>query len=101
MRLSAQALFVLLAASGLGCAGLGLRTSSPESKQPEVLARPDAPPDYDVLVAQQLAIEGRAEDAVAAYERAVAKDTDSAYLRRKLAAGLVDHLEKQGVLSAR
>jgi len=88
MRLSAQGLFLLLAASGLGCAGLGLRASSPESKQPEVLARPDAPPDYDVLVAQQLAIEGRAEDAVAAYERAVAKDPDSAYLRRRLAAGL-------------
>ncbi len=89
MRLPAQGLFVLLAASGLGCAGLGLGASSPESKQPaEVLARPDAPPEYDVLVAQQLALDGRAEDSVAAYARAVAKDPDSAYLRRRLASGL-------------
>ncbi|TFG98166.1 MAG: tetratricopeptide repeat protein [Myxococcales bacterium] len=88
MRLSIQGLLVLLAAGGLGCAALGPGASSPEAEEPEVLARPDAPADYDVLVAQQLALEGRAEDAVAAYERAVAKDPDSAYLRRRLAGGL-------------
>jgi tetratricopeptide (TPR) repeat protein len=88
MRLPAQGLAVVLAAGGLGCAGLGLGGASPEAKEPEVLVRPEAPADYDVLVAQQLVLEGRAEDAVAAYERAVAKDPHSAYLRRRLAAGL-------------
>ncbi len=88
MRARAHGLVVLLAASSLGCAALGLRTPAENAEAPQVVARPDAPPEYDVLVAQQLATEGRTEDSVAAYERAVAKDPDSAFLQRKLAAGL-------------
>jgi len=53
---------------------------------PEI--RPDAPAEYDVLVAQQHASEGRIPEALAAYQRAVAKDDDSAYLHRILADAL-------------
>ena len=84
----ARSLLVLAALSALGCAALGLPARGPGAAAPEVVARPDAPPEYDVLVAQQLGIEGRADEAVAAYARAVEKDPDSAYLRRRLAAGL-------------
>jgi tetratricopeptide (TPR) repeat protein len=51
--------------------------------------RPDAAAEYDLLVAQQFEAQGRLADALAAYERAVEKDPDSAYLQRKLAASLV------------
>jgi tetratricopeptide (TPR) repeat protein len=47
--------------------------------------RPDAPPEYDVLVGQQFEVAGRTAEALAAYERAVAKDEASALLHRKLA----------------
>src|SRR5262245_38088785 len=53
-----------------------------------VEVRPDAPPEYDVRVAQQHASEGRAPEALAALERAVAKDDSSAYLQRVLADSL-------------
>jgi tetratricopeptide (TPR) repeat protein len=53
-----------------------------------VEVRPSAPPEYDVLVAQQHASEGRGAEAVAALERAVAKDDSSAYLHRVLADAL-------------
>jgi tetratricopeptide (TPR) repeat protein len=53
---------------------------------PEI--RPDAPAEYDLLVAQLARSEGRLSDSVAAYERAVAKDEDSAYLHRKAAEAL-------------
>jgi len=81
-------LLAVLAPCALGCASLGLPALRAEPERPELVERPDAPPEYDVLVAQQLALEGQAEQAVAAYERAVAKDGESAYLRRRLAAGL-------------
>lgn len=55
------------------------------------LEQPSAPADYDVLVAQQLTIEGRHEEALAAWLRAVAKDGDSAYLNREAAAALARH----------
>jgi tetratricopeptide (TPR) repeat protein len=73
-----------LTAAALGCAstggggGAGTRGLGKE-------IRPAAPPEYDVLVAQQHASEGRIEEAIAAYGRAVAKDDDSAYLHRLLA----------------
>jgi tetratricopeptide (TPR) repeat protein len=80
-------LLALLAAGPLGgCAALG--GPAREAEPAAVLARPDAPADYDVLVAQQLALEGNAGESLAAWERAVAKDPDSAYLQRKVAAGL-------------
>jgi hypothetical protein len=53
--------------------------------------RSDAPPEYDLLVAQQLTIEGRSAEAVEAYLRAVAKDEQSAYLHRKAAVALAQH----------
>jgi tetratricopeptide (TPR) repeat protein len=55
------------------------------------MIRPDAPPEYDLLVAQQLTLEGRSAEAVEAYLRAVAKDGDSAYLHRKAAVALAQH----------
>ena len=53
--------------------------------------RSDAPPEYDLLVAQQLTLEGRGAEAVEAYLRAVAKDEQSAYLHRKAAVALAQH----------
>jgi tetratricopeptide (TPR) repeat protein len=84
----ARSSIAALAPLALGCASLGVPALRSEPQAPEVVVRPDAPAEYDVLVAQQLALEGRAEESVAAYERAVAKDGASAYLRRRLAAGL-------------
>ncbi len=52
------------------------------------MIRPDAPAEYDLMVAQLLRSEGRLADAVEAYERAVAKDEESAYLHRKAAEAL-------------
>ena len=71
---------VLLA---LGCASF---PRASEDLGAEV--RPDAPPEYDVLVAQQHASEGRVPEAIAAYRRAVAKDDDSAWLHRVIAEAL-------------
>jgi tetratricopeptide (TPR) repeat protein len=72
-----------LALLGLpGCAVLG------GAKPGGRLVRPDAPPEYDVLVAQQMERDGRHDEAIAAYERAVAKDDDAPYLHRKLAEQL-------------
>jgi tetratricopeptide (TPR) repeat protein len=50
--------------------------------------RPDAPPEFDVLVAQQLALDGHDAEATEAYLRAVAKDPDSANLNRRAAMAL-------------
>ena len=50
--------------------------------------RPGASPEYDVLVAQQHANEGRSEEALAALGRAIDKDPSSAYLQRLYAEGL-------------
>ena len=81
------ALFLLAgcATNGVGLSfGRGAKSDGP-------VVRPDAPPEYDVLVAQQLAVDGRASEALEAYSRAAAKDPDSAYLNRKLAAVLAQH----------
>jgi tetratricopeptide (TPR) repeat protein len=75
----------LLAALALaGCASL----DGSVGEKSDVAIRPDAPAEYDVLVAQQLERDGRHDEAIAAYERAVAKDDTSAYLHRKLAEQL-------------
>jgi tetratricopeptide (TPR) repeat protein len=80
-RGAALALCALLA----GCAG----TIGPDvASDLGVEERPDAPPEYDILVAQQHASEGRPAEALAAWERAVAKDDNSAYLHRVLADAL-------------
>jgi tetratricopeptide (TPR) repeat protein len=54
---------------------------------PEV--RPDAPPEYDLLVAHDHQARGDLEKSLAAFERALEKDPNSAYIHRKLAVGLI------------
>lgn len=69
----------------LGCAGLGgVRGDASADRE----IRPFAPAEYDVLVAQLARKQGRMSEAAAAYERAVAKDDESAYLHRKTAEAL-------------
>ena len=75
-------LLVIGAPLALGCASLrGPRGGQAE----EVVERPNAPPDYDFLVGRQLELDGRLDDALAAYQRALAKDPDSALLNRTVA----------------
>lgn len=71
-----------------GCAGLLGRAEPLSQAGDEILTRPDAPPEYDVLVAQQLTSDGRRAEALEAWLRAVAKDDSSAYLYRKAARAL-------------
>jgi len=47
--------------------------------------RPDAPPEYDFLVAREHELAGDLDEAFAAYQRAAAKDPEAAYLQRKVA----------------
>ena len=77
---------IALAVLGVGCAGLGVGEDRAES--PGIEVRPDAPPEYDVLVAQQHISEGRVDAAIEAYRRAADKDPDSPYLQRVLAEAL-------------
>jgi tetratricopeptide (TPR) repeat protein len=51
----------------------------------ERLVRPEAPADYDFLVARELELQGKLGEAGEAYGRAIEKDPDSAFLRRRLA----------------
>jgi tetratricopeptide (TPR) repeat protein len=74
---------VLLSTIGLaGCSTLGGFGGGAPS---DVLERPDAPPEYDYLVARQLELEGNLEESLAAYLRALQKDPESALLYRKVA----------------
>ena len=74
------------AAGQLACAGLGLRPGDRAANDVEI--RPDAPPEYDLLVAQQHMLDGEAAEGLAAYQRAVEKDETSAFLHRRVAAAL-------------
>jgi tetratricopeptide (TPR) repeat protein len=74
-----------------GCAHAPSATDAVDDPPKSVVIRPDAPAEYDLLVAQEFEAKGRMADALAAYERAVAKDPESAYLHRKLAESLVRH----------
>jgi tetratricopeptide (TPR) repeat protein len=76
----------LLGLSLAGCATLAGPDTGAVEQGLEV--RPGAPAEYDVLVAQQHASEGRGAEALAAWQRAVAKDESSAYLQRLLADSL-------------
>jgi tetratricopeptide (TPR) repeat protein len=81
---------MLLASLALaGCAKPPHSADVDGDPQPAVLIRPDSPPEYDLLVAQEFEQKGHLLDAMEAYERAVAKDPNSAYLERKLAESLV------------
>jgi tetratricopeptide (TPR) repeat protein len=68
-----------------GCASTPPGDHSAEIPSPVAIARPDAPVDYDVLVAELAAEEGRFVEARDAYLRASHKDPHSAHLQRKLA----------------
>jgi len=72
----------LVTVFGSGCAMLG--AGGGRRAVDERLVRPEAPADYDVLVGDLASLEGRTADARAAFERAAAKDPDSAYLQRTL-----------------
>ena len=74
-----------------GCAGVGGGTPGPGRE-----VRPDAPPEYDVLVFHEHAQEGRLPEAMEALRRAIAKDPESAYLHRALA----ELLARKGDLDA-
>jgi tetratricopeptide (TPR) repeat protein len=73
----------------MGCGTLGGSPSSQDEARQGVVVRPDAAPEYDLLVAQDLEQRGRMAEALAAYQRAVAKDPESAYLHRRVAESLV------------
>ncbi|MEN8182121.1 MAG: tetratricopeptide repeat protein [Myxococcota bacterium] len=75
-RLAAVALMGLTACAPLFGPGEGESTR---------FDRPGAPPEFDVLVGQDLELQGRVDEAFGAYLRAHEKDPDSAYLLRKLA----------------
>jgi tetratricopeptide (TPR) repeat protein len=51
----------------------------------ERVERPEAPPEYDYLVGRELELDGKVDEALAAYERAIAKDPHSALLLRTTA----------------
>lgn len=77
-------LLALPALAGLalaGCAGL----RGPAREASAAVVRPDAPPEYDYLVGRELELEGKLDDSLAAYQRALAKDPGSALLNRKVA----------------
>ena len=80
----------LLAAALLlgGCALLPIgKQARVPAPGPEV--RPNAPPEYDLLVAHDHQARGDLEASLAAFERALEKDPNSAYIHRKLAIGLI------------
>jgi tetratricopeptide (TPR) repeat protein len=79
-----------------GCASIPGAGRSSDDLGAEI--RPDAPPEYDVLVAQQHASEGHIPEAIAAYRRAVAKDEDSAYLHRLIADALARTNDLDGAI---
>jgi tetratricopeptide (TPR) repeat protein len=89
IRLGERSLAPLLLAASLSfaCAHLpavpGLRHAARE--RPELAVRPNAGPDYDYLVGRQLELDGKSDAALAAYQRAIAKDPDSSYLHRTVA----------------
>ncbi len=72
----------------VGCAATVPGLRSGDTSAAGGVIRPKAPPEYDVIVAELARGEGRLADAAAAYQRAVAKDEESAYLHRKAARSL-------------
>ena len=76
---------LLLLTSAFGCASVGGPGGRAHSRQAGKLERPDAAPQYDVLVAELASLDGDLAGAEAAYLRAATKDPTSGYLQRKLA----------------
>lgn len=71
-----------LVAFALGCAQLPMR---PEAGAVALEVPIEGPPEFHVLVAHELAAEGRNEEALEAYRRALAGDPDSGFLHRRVA----------------
>ncbi|RIK97765.1 MAG: hypothetical protein DCC71_21490 [Proteobacteria bacterium] len=83
----ALATLLLAAAFASACASLP-RPHWPElggDEGPGEPVRPAAPPEYDYLVGRQLELDGQVDQALAAYERAIAKDPGSPLLARTTA----------------
>lgn len=77
-------LLALPALAGLALAGCsGLR--GPAREGADAVVRPEAPPEYDYLVGRELELEGKLDESLGAYLRALAKDPGSALLNRKVA----------------
>jgi tetratricopeptide (TPR) repeat protein len=55
------------------------------------VVRPEAPAEYDLMVAQLLTSEGRSAEALEAFLRAVEKDPDSAFLQQRAAESLAQN----------
>lgn len=77
-----------------GCVTVGVGNEAPkrdsaESRDLGVEVRPDAPPEYDLLVGMQQEAHGELGSATAAYQRALAKDPDSSFIHRRLANSLI------------
>ena len=77
---SASFAWIAVVLLGTGCAAF---RTGPEGPGREV--RPDAPPEYDVLVYHQHLADGQPQEAIAALERALAKDEQSPVLHRMMA----------------
>jgi tetratricopeptide (TPR) repeat protein len=75
---------LVLAVMASGCSTLGGPGGRFGQGGDERLERPEAPPEYDVLVGSLASLEGRPADARAAFQRAADKDPESAYLQRTL-----------------
>ena len=75
-----------------GCASLptltGLPSFAEAVERDGPVIRPDAPAEYDLLVAELLVAEGRSAQALEAFLRAVAKDPDSAFLHQRASEAL-------------
>ncbi len=81
-RAGLRGLVALALLGGLACA----MPSMPISQRGErTAARPQAPPEYDFLVARESELEGRPAEALSAYRRALEKDPDSLLLHKKVA----------------
>jgi len=83
-KLRASKILLVVALASPGCATVQRWTGRGQEAEP-VIVRPGAPADYDYLVGRQFELDGKLPEASEAYARAVEKDPDSAYLRRKVA----------------
>jgi len=99
-------LVVTLACVSVGCASFP-RADQPAKGPSGTLVRPELPVDYDVLVGEMALQDGDFESARDAFGRAIAKDSSSAYLERRLARilsqledldGAIAHVERALVL---
>ena len=61
-----------------GCASWALQGNSPSSRALE-----ETPPELDFLVGRDLEMEGRLQEALDAYTRALSKDPESVYLLKR------------------